>query len=42
MQVHVLLKLVPDKIHAFSYAVGSLLLGALLGALIYGSMVWAH
>ncbi|CAL5222003.1 g4291 [Coccomyxa viridis] len=41
-EVHVLLKLIPDKIHAATYAVGSLLLGALLGVLIYGSMVWAH
>ena len=42
LQVHILLKLVPDKIHASRYAVRLLLLGALLSILKFRSMVWAH
>ncbi|EIE20421.1 hypothetical protein COCSUDRAFT_43867 [Coccomyxa subellipsoidea C-169] len=33
-------RVLPEKLHGFIYAVGSLFTGALLGVIIYGSMVW--
>ncbi|CAK0780113.1 hypothetical protein CVIRNUC_004940 [Coccomyxa viridis] len=40
-EVHGQLKMVPEKLRGYTYSVGSLLAGALLGVIVYGSMVWA-
>ena len=39
--MHGQLKMVPEKLRGYTYSVGSLLMGALLGVIVYGSMVWA-
>ena len=40
MQVQVQLKMVPEKLRGYVYSVGSLLIGSLLGVIIYGPMYW--
>jgi hypothetical protein len=40
LQVRTQLRLVPEVLHGYTYSVGSLAAGVLLGVLIYGSMTW--
>lgn len=39
-QVQGQLKMVPERLRGYYYSVGSLALGALLGVIVYGPMVW--
>ena len=39
-QVQVQLKMVPEKLRGYMYSWGSLLMGALLGVIVYGPMYW--
>ena len=39
-QVQGQLKMVPERLRGYYYSIGSLALGALLGVIIYGPMVW--
>ena len=41
LQISGQMKLVPEALHAYTYSIGSLAAGALLGVLVYGSMVWS-
>lgn len=41
LQVQAELKMVPERLRGYIYSLGSLLLGALLGVIVYGGMVWA-
>ena len=40
VQVQAQLKSVPEKLRGYLYSVGSLLAGALLGVIVYGTMYW--
>jgi hypothetical protein len=40
-QIHSQLKLVPEVLHGYTYSIGSLAAAALLGVLVYGSIVWS-
>ena len=40
VQIKGQLQLLPEVLHGYGYAAGSLAAGALLGVLVYGSMVW--
>ena len=41
MQVHAQMMLIPEVLHGYTYSIGSLVTAALLGILVYGSMVWS-
>lgn len=41
VQINSQLKLMPEVLHGYTYSVGSLAAAALLGVLVYGSMVWS-
>lgn len=40
VQIKGQLQLVPEVLHGYGYAAGSLAAGALLGVLVYGPMAW--
>ncbi|EIE22217.1 hypothetical protein COCSUDRAFT_42582 [Coccomyxa subellipsoidea C-169] len=40
-EVHAQMMLIPEVLHGYTYSIGSLVTAALLGILVYGSMVWS-
>jgi hypothetical protein len=42
MQVYAMLEVYPDRFHAYTYPLGSILAAWLSGLAIYGAAAWAH